>query len=60
MAKARKTSSKRMSADLSLRRAGNVKGGVPAVQTQTKDLQSQDKLGNFQIQTLMSDYNQAR
>ena len=45
---------------MSLRRAGNVKGEVPAVQTQTKDLQSQDKLGNFQIQTLMSDDNQAR
>lgn len=26
----------------------------------SKDLQSQDKLGNFEIQTLMSDYNQAQ
>ena len=26
----------------------------------SKDLQSQDKLGNFEIQTLMSDYNEAQ
>ena len=27
--------------------------------TRGKSLESQDKLGNFEIQTLMSDYNQA-
>ena len=62
MAKARKTSGKRSErtpADLSLRRAGKVKGGVPAVRSRTKDLQNQDRLGNFEIQNLMSAFNEA-
>ena len=35
---------------------GNIKSRF---ETAAKDLESQDKLGNFQIQGLMSDFNQA-
>ena len=37
----------------------NVQTIKNALDNKDKDLQSQDKLGNFEIQTLMSNYNEA-
>lgn len=61
MAKAPKSSSKqgvRPAADLVPREAGVVTGGKTP-ETSRKQLEAQDKLGNFEIQNLMSTYNQA-
>lgn len=38
----------------------NVNDVKNALDSKDKDLQSQDKLGNFEVQSLMSDYNEAQ
>lgn len=44
--------------ELSVNQLNNVSGGR-GLFTRVKELESQDKLGNFEIQTLMSSFNQA-